>query len=248
MPDPPKPTPDTAKRRFHRDYREEVTLKDGSSAVFRLVRPADKAALLEGLKRMSPESRYLRFFSARDSLSASELSYLTEVDQEHHFALAVGVEGDSPVGYGVGRFVRDRDDPTRAEVAVAVVDDAQGKGLGRMLFERLVVAARERGVTEFHLEILAENDAMLGLLRSLFPEVVTRPDSDVVEVSCPLPAPRAPTDGRPDGPFYRVMALAAEGALRVIRAARSWPVPPDLGDGILGRTPPAARIVDDKRE
>lgn len=240
--------PDTPKRRFDRDYREEVGLKDGSSAVFRLVRPDDKAALLEGLKRMSPESRYLRFFSARDNLTPSELAYLTEIDQERHFALAVGTEGESPVGYGVGRFVCDRDDPTRAEVAVAVVDDAQGKGLGRMLFERLVVAARERGVREFHLEILAENDAMLGLLRSLFPEVVTRPDSDVVEVSCPLPAPRVATDGRPDGPFYRVMALAAEGALRVIRAARAWPVPPDLGDGILGRTPPASRIVGDKRE
>jgi len=242
----------TRKLRFTEAYRETTALRDGRPVMFRLLRPSDKAALVHGLQRMSPESRYRRFFTLRDSLSPDELAYLTEIDQFSHFALAAGFPAadgkDLKIGLGVGRFVCDPDAPHRAEAAVAVVDDVQGQGLGKMLFERLVGAARERGVTEFYLDILPENLAMLGLLRNIFPETHTYPDSDVVCVTCPMP-PERPPERAPEFPFYRVLALAAAGALRVMRAARSWPIPDDLVRGMLtdaSKRPP--RIVEDERE
>ena len=238
--------PRDRKRHFDADYSELAAAKDGRQVMFRLLRPSDKAALLDGLQRMSPESRYKRFFTPRESLNPIELAYLTELDQDRHFAIAVGLPAgdDLKIGLGVGRFVCDADAPQRAEAAVAVVDDAQGLGLGKMLFERLVAAARERGVTEFHLDILPENAAMLGLLKSIFPQTQAYPDSDVVYVTCPLPEEKPEREF----PLYRVLALTAAGTLRVIRAARSWPVPDDLVDDVLKGSPRSERIVQDERE
>lgn len=233
--------PHTRKRRFTEDYRETTTLRDGRPITLRLLRPSDKEALLYGMHRMSPESRFRRFFAPRDSLSPSELAYLTEIDHERHFAIAAGRadgEGDERnIGLGVGRFICDPAAPERAEAAVAVVDEVQGQGLGKILFERLMLAARERGVKEFYLDILPENAAMLGLLRNIFPETHTYPDSDVVYVTCPLP-PEPPAERGPEFPFFRVLAYAASGALRVMRAARSWPVPDDLAEAVVLKDKP----------
>jgi len=235
------------KRRFTAEYRERAKAKDGRDVLFRLLRPDDKAGLLDGLRRMSAQSRYTRFFTPRDSLNPTELAYLTEIDQERHFAIAVGlVEGgeDMNVGLGVGRFVCDEDDPKSAEAAVAVVDEAQGLGLGKMLFERLTAAARERGIEEFHLDILPENAAMLGLLQRLFPTAESYPDSDVVYVKCPLPAAPHTTEF----PFFRVLSEAAQGTLRVMRAFRAWPLPDNLVDGLLEDSPDSERLVQEKDE
>ncbi len=219
-------------RRFTSDYREEATLRDGSRVVFRLIRPDDKQLMLDGLARMSPESRFRRFFSHRERLSSAELVYLTELDQEHHFALAagrpaqnsVGFGPDAEVGLGVARFVvldTDGVGPTAAEAAIAVVDDAQGLGLGRMLFERLVIAASERGVGVFRFDVLAENDTMLGLVQSMFPAASSHVDDGIMTIDCPLPdfSSHVPGD-RPDGVLYRMLKLAAAGAVRVLRGAR----------------------------
>ena len=218
-------------RRFTNDYREEATLRDGSPVVFRLVRPDDKELMLDGLARMSAESRFRRFFSHRERLSASELAYLTELDHERHFAIAagrpaVGVAGmEVEVGLGVARFVvledPAGDGPRAAEAAIAVVDDAQGLGLGRMLFERLVMAAAERGVAVFRFDVLAENDTMLGLVKTLFPSASSHVDESIMTIDCPIPDFSQHVPGeRPPGALYRMLKLAAEGAVRILRGAR----------------------------
>jgi len=219
-------------RRFTSDYREEATLRDGSRVLFRLVRPGDKQLISDGLARMSPESRLRRFFSHRARLSAAELAYLTELDQERHFALAAGRPAggatdasDGEVGLGVARFIvldTDREaGPITAEAAIAVVDEAQGQGLGRMLFERLVIAASERGVGVFRFDVLAQNDTMLGLIQSMFPAASSEIADGIMTIDCPLPdfSSHVPGD-RPDGMLYRMLKLAAAGAVRVLRGAR----------------------------
>src|SRR5207244_92171 len=109
-----------------------------------------------GFAGLSAESRYRRFFSAKDRLSEAELRYLTEVDGVDHFALGALHDGE---GAGVARFVRLRDRPDTAEAAIVVVDERQGCGLGRLLLTRLTEAARERGITRFRSDVLARNQA-----------------------------------------------------------------------------------------
>lgn len=221
---------------FDMQWSEQAALKDGTPIVFRLIRPEDKGLLVDGLHRMSSESRFRRFFSHRDHLSPSELAYLTELDHDRHFALGAGTLGapESPSrGLGVARFVR-LEDPSMAEAAVAVVDEVQGQGLGRMLFERMVKAAAERGVRVFRFEVLAENDSMLGLIDKLFPGSTRHVEDGILTLDCPIPDLSEHVEGESiGGALYAVLRHAAEGTLRVLRASR-WRSPSSVLKGSDG--------------
>src|SRR4051812_47092444 len=131
-----------------------------------IIRPlcaADRQALSGAFERMGSESRYRRFLSAMPSLSESQLRFLTEVDQRRHVALAAVDVEDGILG--VARFIRLTG--SAAEPAISVVDDCQGRGLGTALMARLVDRACEQGVTPFRATVLAENEPMLRLLRSI---------------------------------------------------------------------------------
>ena len=83
-----------------------VTLRDGAQVDVRPVEPEDRAALAEGFERLSPESRYRRFFGPMPRLSDRDLDYLTRVDHHDHEAL-VAVDALTGDGIGVARYVRD---------------------------------------------------------------------------------------------------------------------------------------------
>jgi len=146
----------------HKPSRRE--LRDGSVIELREVRSTDKDALASGFARLSPESRYRRFFSSLDHLSAADLAYLTEVDHHDHEAvIAFDPDGGT---VGVARYVRGAE-PDTAEVAVVVVDDWQGKGVGTALLERLTERAAENGIGQFVALILQENAEAIELFRSI---------------------------------------------------------------------------------
>lgn len=206
-------------RRFHAHYRERLSLADGTWAELRMVRPEDTALLRDGFERLSPRSRYQRFLSAKPRLSEQELRYLTEVDGERHLALGAVMRspGGREVGLGVARFIRLAHAPELAEVAITVADDAQGKGLGRVLLERLVDAARERGVERFEFRVLAGNMPMYRLVQTLAP-CEPEHDEDALCFRVPL---GAPTRGGSDV-LRSVLALAAQGALTLIGPTCRW--------------------------
>ena len=146
----------------------EVTLRDGSRVLLRPALRTDRALLAREFERLSPESRYRRFFAPLKAMSESFLDYLTSMDYVDHFAWAAlsadpGPFGE-PQGLGVSRYVR-LDDPEAAEMAVTVVDDWQGKGLGRILLDALILEALENGITRFEGDVLVENGPMQELLR-----------------------------------------------------------------------------------
>lgn len=202
-----------SQRRFHPGFRERAMLEDGTWAEMRMVRREDAGLLLAGFQRLSPRARYQRFQSAKGGMSDTELRYLTEVDGEKHVALGVVTWDDRghEVGLGVGRFIRLEDMPEVAEVAITVVDDAQGKGLGRLLMDSLVVAARERGVERFEFRVLAGNQPMYRLIQALAP-CEPRLDGDTVCFSVPLHFSSVGENAllRP------LLSLAAQGALTLV--------------------------------
>ena len=150
------------------DYARQVLLKDGTPMLLRSVRPADKKALLDLFYRLSPRSVYFRFFQAKTRLTDEELAYFTELDHFNRVALvAVRAEGGGDKIMGVGRYsvLRDSEEkgPLRAEVAFAVDDRLQGRGLGTQLLEHLLPLARQRGVEEFEADVLGENNRMIQM-------------------------------------------------------------------------------------
>ncbi len=180
--------------RFDETYEEAVLLADGRAVVLRLLRPTDehRALLREGFSRLSDRSRYLRFFSGKPRLTDAEVAYLTDTDGPNHLAIGALDETSEPVkGVGVARWLRLPDRPEAAEPAVTVVDEAQGLGLGTLLMRRLVEAAVEHGVQEFHAEFLGENEPVRAMLRDVAPDTIFRDDGDGVMVAeMPLPGAR----------------------------------------------------------
>jgi RimJ/RimL family protein N-acetyltransferase len=152
------------------DFREQRTLTDGTHVVFRHVRPSDAPELLRAFERLSPGSRYRRFFGGLTSLTGDTLRYLTEVDGHDHVAIVALHESNdlkTEQGLGVARFVRLRDDPDAADAAVTVVDDYQRRGLGKILATILAEAARERGVRRFRADVLADNQPMRAIMTEI---------------------------------------------------------------------------------
>jgi RimJ/RimL family protein N-acetyltransferase len=170
---------------------QEVTLRSGDRVLVRPIRPDDKERLVEGFGRLSPESRYRRFFSPVAKLGEAQLRYLTEVDHHTHEALAALDPADGEP-LGVARFIRTEPDPRVAEVAVAVVDDWQGRGLGTELLHELAARAREEGVEQFSAFVLQENKPMLELLDELGDARVVGREPGVVELLTDVPEDGAP--------------------------------------------------------
>jgi RimJ/RimL family protein N-acetyltransferase len=143
-----------------------TALPDGTPLLFRPIRADDKADLADAFERLSPRARYLRFLTAMRSLSEEQLRYLTEVDFRRHVAwVAVLPEQPDHPGVGVARWVRDAEDPSQAEMAVAVLDEYQGRGVGRALLRLLMRSAIELGVRTLTALVNPENQPMLALLR-----------------------------------------------------------------------------------
>jgi GNAT superfamily N-acetyltransferase len=211
----------TGPRFFSLDYAEDAVLGDGTQVRLRLIRPEDKDLLRAGFDRLSPESRYARFLAPKSSLSDDELRYLCEVDHENHLAIGAVREhreadaSPGPVGLGIARFIR-LSDPGTAEAAIAVADEAQHRGLGRLLFLRLVAAAAERGIERFRCEVLGSNAGMAGLLAQIAPDRSVEVGSGVMSIEMALPnvPPTQPPAGEPlQSPMYRLFRAAAQNAV-----------------------------------
>ncbi len=173
------------------DDNDLVWFRDAAGLVLGLrpIHPDDKGALLQGFEQLSEESRYQRFLAPMERLTARQLRYLTEIDHINHFAWAAGYrdEAGQEHGVGVARFVRDLDDPCAAELAVVVADDFQGRGIGTLLIDALVVVATDQGVERMTGFMFAENNPMIRIFKRL--GAVTKPDSPgVLSASLTLPA------------------------------------------------------------
>jgi GNAT superfamily N-acetyltransferase len=97
---------------------------------------------------LSERSRYQRFFRVIERLRDTELDFFVNVDHDEHEAVGALAE-DGSTGLGIARYIRLAPHSPAAEVAIVVADDAQGKGVGRVLTEALAERARANGVQRF---------------------------------------------------------------------------------------------------
>lgn len=152
-----------------------VVLKDGSKVLIRQVHREDAPLLAEGFARFSAESRRLRFLTDKPRLTEAELHYFTHIDHHDHEALGAVDETDGRA-LGIARYIRDTTDPEQAEIAVAVVDDWQGRGLGTELVNRLMDRAREEGIHRFTALVAVDNEMMVNLLHDIGGELHATPN------------------------------------------------------------------------
>jgi EmrB/QacA subfamily drug resistance transporter len=150
-----------------------VVLRDGSAVLIRQVQSADAPLLADGFARLSDKSRQMRFLTKKKELSPVELRYFTDVDHHNHEALGALNQADGH-GVGIARYVRDADDPQAAEVAVTIIDDWQGRGLGTELLAQLSDRARHEGIRRFTALVAADNVTVARLLQNMSANLVGR--------------------------------------------------------------------------
>jgi acetyl coenzyme A synthetase (ADP forming)-like protein len=167
-----------------RNYSAHEVLRDGASTYIRAIRPDDKQRLLDHFQRLSQDSIYHRFFGLKHSLTRDDLVRFTEVDFKTHVALVATLREDSDERFiGVGRYVSS--EPGRAEVAFAVLDEHQGRGIGTLLLDHLGRLARAAGIVEFQADVLGDNNRMLEVFAKSGFRVKRSTEGGVVHLSFP---------------------------------------------------------------
>lgn len=167
-------------------------LDSGESFSLRPVRHDDgvlEEAFVRGLSR---ESRYQRMLSGGFKVTPEWIESMTHIDYQRHMAFAVTSVIDGVEQFvGVGRYVVDVA-TAGAEVALVIADVWQGRGLGRRLLATLIEHAQSARVQQIVGVVLATNEAMLRLARSMGFSVNAEPgDATVLRIRRDLVAVNA---------------------------------------------------------
>lgn len=124
----------------------------------------DVETVLQVFEGLGARSRELRFLTPKPRLTGPDLRALSDVGDGDRVAV---VARQQERAIGIARFARDKDDRAMADVAVAVVDEWQGRWVGTSLAHALLDRALELGVTRFSMTIADDNEAALRLLHRL---------------------------------------------------------------------------------
>jgi RimJ/RimL family protein N-acetyltransferase len=143
----------------------ELALHDDHIVRVRTLQATDRAIYARAVMDLSPRSRYLRFFAPIPRLSERLLDQMTQTDGQRHVAF-VALTLDESTAVGVVRYVMSTVDPNAGEVAIAVADDWQRRGLGGQLLRQTVEHARLAGLTSLTATTLRENPGAAALLQA----------------------------------------------------------------------------------
>ena len=168
-----------------RDYSATETLRDGRKVEIRAIKPDDRASLLAAVDRTSQQSLYRRFFGFKRGFTEREIDFYVNVDFVSQVALvAVVAEDGWPTIVGGARYIVVR--PGEAEVAFAVDDRSQAKGIGAALMRHLAVLARQAGLEALVAEVLPENAAMLKVFETSGLKFSTKREPGTIHVKLQL--------------------------------------------------------------
>ena len=174
----PPPAPASTPR--YPQERVAVVRLPTATVRIRPILPSDAPMLQEGVRQLSERTRWLRFHMPISQLSDAQARVLVDVDHHDREALVAEVLQDGgwrPVG--VARYARVSAD--QADLAIVVTDAWQGRGIGRLLVDRLAAAARQEGFAAFVAQVISENQQVFRLFRGARVELsMAGPVTDVV--------------------------------------------------------------------
>ena len=158
-----------------------VTLRDGRAVSLRAVLPSDEEEILQAFDRMDPDSRYMRFMTAKRHANVDRLRAVLQTFPEEGFMLAATVPAADGIDI-VGSATCMVAEEGACEFAITVLGAWGGAGLGRVLMENLVGVARAAGFERMHGYILAANQPMLRLASRLGFKVARDPDDALARI------------------------------------------------------------------
>jgi acyl-CoA hydrolase/GNAT superfamily N-acetyltransferase len=182
-----------ASKPYPAKYEETVTLPDGMRLFIRPIRPDDEPRMKDMFYSFSEQTVYLRYHGILKTMPHNKLQVFCNVDYDTEMALvaAVGQPGQEEI-IGVGRYMTDAAKAS-AELAFAVQDGWQRKGIGTHLFKRLIAIAQEHGIRKLHADVLVENSGMLKIFHRSGLRIQTTTDAGVVRVRMAVSDPKTST-------------------------------------------------------
>ncbi|MDO8635346.1 MAG: GNAT family N-acetyltransferase [Dehalococcoidia bacterium] len=167
-------------------YETEAVLRDGSSIRLRPIMKDDTEQWLAFLSRLSTHTKYLRFHHVLKQMVLEDAVRFCMVDYTNTFALVAEVMKEQRKEIvAIGRYYR-LPNKRSAEVAFAIEDAYQGKGIGTKLMESLANIARDNGITTFEADVLAGNEDMMNVFRDYGFHVTSELESGVYHVIFPI--------------------------------------------------------------
>lgn len=160
---------------------------EGAEVTFRPIEPGDAADLVDFHEHLSPESVYLRFFSAHPHLSPAEVARFTHVDGRDRFAVVAHHLGHL---VGIARYDRVQGS-NRAEVAFVVSDSWQHHGIGAHFLRILADEAAQHGIRELVAEVLLGNRTMIQVFAESGMQMTLTHSDGTITVELSLPGPSA---------------------------------------------------------
>lgn len=163
------------------EYSAREFLRDGSEVEIRALRRDDEIAMLAAIERTSAQSLQRRFFAMKRHFSEKERDFFMNVDFKNHVAIvAVAKEAGCEMIAGGGRYIVF--EPGRAEMAFAVVDSWQGRGIGSILMRHLVKFAKDAELQELTAEVLSENAPMIRIFGKFGFAPTAHQDPDILHL------------------------------------------------------------------
>ncbi|HLL27184.1 MAG TPA: GNAT family N-acetyltransferase [Xanthobacteraceae bacterium] len=147
-------------------WERHERLRDGTRVFVRPIKDEDAALYPDFVAAESAEDVRRRFFGAIRELSHEFIARLTHVDYARAMAFIAIDEADGKM-LGVVRLHCQDDDPGAGEYAVIVRSDFKGRGLGRLLMQRMIEWAKAARIVTINALVLADNVEMLKLCEEL---------------------------------------------------------------------------------
>jgi acetyltransferase len=159
-------------------------MKDGTEVLIRPIRPEDSGMEEEFIEGLSEESAFFRFFGIPREPSPEMVARLCNIDYEKEMAVVAETSFNGKrVLAGVARMLETT--LNRAEFAVVVADEFQGRGLGGKLTSVMLEFARERRLSSVYAAIVPENTVMISLAKK-FGFRIVHEDAELVIAELPL--------------------------------------------------------------
>ena len=206
----------------------DVLLHDGSTLRLQAAAPSDFDDIKAFFDGLSVESRFMRFHGYGRTDSAARAA-----------AEARGADRCALIARHDGRLVAVAGfdglrEPGAAEVAFAVADDFQGRGIGTRMLEQLAEIAADRGITRFDAEVMFSNRAMLDVFDGAGFALRRRTSFGEVSVSLDITPTEAVLERIDERDHLAVIAslqpLLAPSSIAVMGAA---PTPGNVGRAVL---------------
>jgi GNAT superfamily N-acetyltransferase len=164
---------------------------DKMNVTIRPAKPVDERRIQEHFYGLESKDVHSRFFYSKRRFARSEVGNVSQVDYVNNLTV-VAVVGEFGFGQvvGIGEYLLD---PAThmAEIAFSVSTPWQGKGLGRLLQEKLAQGARDNGITGLVAYTTPENHGMVHLFQCLPYKVHTALENGMIKMSCRFDEPLA---------------------------------------------------------